>query len=245
MKKILLLLMVLFMPTLAHAAPKKVLFISTSHAELRGTGEKTGLWLEELTTPYYILKDAGYDITIASIRGGKPPIDPKSDDASVASNARFKADEAAIKKLANTTPIRAVKPEAFDAVFLPGGHGTVWDFAGNTPLNELLQHFVVNDKPIAAVCHGPVALLELMAKDSKTAFLKGRKATGFTKAEEVAIKLENVVPFYLDVSMKEKGAEVITKPNFQANTVVDGLLITGQNPASSEGVAKALVKLLK
>jgi putative intracellular protease/amidase len=244
MKNFLLLLCAILLPTMAQAAPKKVLIVLTSHSELMGSGKKTGFWFEEMSTPYYVLEDAGIEVTLASVRGGMPPADPRSDDESIASVKRFKADAAAMKKLTRTIHIVKVKPEEYDAVFLAGGHGTMWDFTNNTRLDEILQHFVDADKPIAAVCHGPAALLALRIASGEP-FVKGRKVTAFTKSEEIALKLENFVPSYLDIALKTKGVEFIAKPNFQPNVVQDKNLITGQNPASSEGVAEKLKALLK
>lgn len=223
----------------------KVLFVLTSHSELGNTGEKTGFWIEEFATPYYFLTDKGIDVIIASPKGGAPPVDPKSNlpEYSTAATKRFYADAAAQKKLSNTLTLDDVNQKDYDAVFYPGGHGPMWDLSENKQSGRLIESFYNNNKPIAFVCHGPAALKNIKTNNGE-ALIKGKKVTGFTNTEEAAVQLTTVVPFSLEDMLKSKGGTYVKAEDWQAFAVTDGLLITGQNPASSELVAEKLLGLL-
>lgn len=228
----------------AQAAPKRVLIVLTSHSELFGTGRKTGFWFEEMATPYYAFKQAGAEVTLTSLRGGHPPVDPKSDDDAIPSVKRFKQDAAAMEQLRHTQPLARLKTELFDAVFLAGGHGALWDFADNGTLNALLQGMLEAKKPVAAVCHAPQALLALKNAQGLP-LMQGRRVTAFTRAEEKAAGLDQAVPRYLDAEFKEQKATFSAAAPFQPHVVQDGLVITGQNPASSAAAAAALLKAMR
>lgn len=220
--------------------------ILTSHDRLGDTGEKTGFWLEELAAPYYAFKDAGAGIVLASPAGGQPPLDPKSSapDSQTDATRRFLADEAATRQLASTRKLSELRAEEFDALFVPGGHGPMWDLAGDAASIALIEAFVAAGKPVAAVCHGPAAITDV--RDPQGAWLvKGRKVTGFTNGEEEAVGLKDVVPFLLEDRLKERGGIYSKKDDFEPHVLVDGLLVTGQNPASSEPAAKALLNLVQ
>lgn len=222
----------------------KILIVLTSHDQLGATGEKTGFWLEEFAAPYYILKDAGASLTLASPKGGQPPLDPKSDlpENQTESTRRFLADTSAQLELANTTNLADVSANDFDALFFPGGHGPMWDLPDNPASIALIEEFVKADKPVAAVCHAPVALINV--RDSNGEFLvKGKNVTGFSNDEEKAVGLIDVVPFLLEDVLKVRGGLFSKGVDWKPYIQVDGKLITGQNPASSEAVAKALLKL--
>lgn len=224
----------------------KLLMVLTSHDRLGDTGKKTGFWLEEFAAPYYALKDAGAEITLASPRGGQPPLDPKSDepDAQTDATGRFKSDEAAQEALASTHRLSDVRADDFDAVFFPGGHGPMWDLAEDRASIGLIEAFAQADKPIGAVCHAPAVFRHVKGVDG--AFLiKGRKVTGFTNTEEEGVGLTEVVPFLLEDMLKANGGDYSRGADWQPYIVTDGKLVTGQNPASSEGAAEALLKLLK
>ncbi len=223
----------------------KILMVLTSHSELGNTGKKTGFWVEEFAAPYYTLKDAGASITVASPRGGQPPIDPSSMEPLNQTEAthRFEKDEVLKKLLAHSEKLTEVLADDFDAVFYPGGHGPLWDLTDDKNSIALIENFWINKKPIAAVCHAPSVLLNV--KDKKNIpFLKGKKVTGFTNSEEEAAGLIKVVPFLLEDELKSKGGIYSKKENWASYTVSDGLLITGQNPASSNAVAEKLLTLL-
>jgi putative intracellular protease/amidase len=224
----------------------KILIVLTSHDQLGGTGKKTGFWLEELAAPYYVLKDAGATITLASPKGGQPPLDPKSDlpENQTDATKRFRADSAAQGELANTRKLADMSAADFDAVFYPGGHGPMWDMPDNTASIALIEGFVKADKPVAAVCHAPVALVRVRGKDGEY-LVKGKHVTGFTNAEEEAVGLSTVVPFLLEDRLKERGAIYGKSENWAPHVEIDGKLVTGQNPASSAPVAEQLVKLLR
>jgi putative intracellular protease/amidase len=224
----------------------KILIVLTSHDQLGGTGKKTGFWLEELAAPYYVLKDAGATITLASPKGGQPPLDPKSDlpENQTDATKRFRADSAAQGELANTRKLADMSAADFDAVFYPGGHGPMWDMPDNTASIALIEGFVKADKPVAAVCHAPVALVSVRGKDGEY-LVKGKHVTGFTNAEEEAVGLSTVVPFLLEDRLKERGAIYGKSENWAPHVEIDGKLVTGQNPASSAPVAEQLVKLLR
>lgn len=223
----------------------KVLFVLTSHDELGNTGEKTGFWVEEFATPYYALADKGVEITIASPKGGQPPIDPKSElaDFSTPSTARFDEDKALQDKLSKTVKLEDIKQEDYDAVFYPGGHGPLWDLSEDKSSIALIEAFYNNDKPVALVCHAPAALKNV--KDTNgDPLVKGKKVTGFTNSEEAAVELTDVVPFLVEDMLKENGGTYEKGEDWNAFAVNDGLLITGQNPQSSELVAEKLLEQL-
>lgn len=224
----------------------KILIVLTSHSALGNTGNKTGFWIEEFAAPYYILEAAGADITIASPLGGQPPIDPKSDEAATQTPAtiRFKSDAVLQQLLANTQKLTDIVADDFDAVFYPGGHGPLWDLTNDIDSIALIEEFWDSKKPIAAVCHAPAVLLN--AKDENGNYLiKGKRVTGFTNSEEEAVKLTDVVPFLLEDELIKKGGLYSKKEDWASYSVTDGLLITGQNPGSSEAVAESLLKLLQ
>ena len=224
---------------------KNVLFVLTSHADLGNTGEKTGFWIEEFAAPYYLLKDKGIHITLASPKGGQPPIDPKSDapDAQTPASIRYKADAETQKIMANTTKLSEVNQKDFDAVFYPGGHGPLWDLAEDKDSIALIEDFYKNEKTVAAVCHAPAIFKHTKNADGSP-LVKGKKVTGFTNTEEDAVQLTDVVPFLVEDMLKENGGIYSKKGDWEAYAVEDGLLITGQNPASSEVVAEHLLKRL-
>lgn len=223
-----------------------ILMVLTSHDQLGDTGKKTGFWLEEFAAPYYVLKDAGAGITLASPKGGQPPLDPKSDEADAQTEAttRFKADDAAQAELAGTHRLADVKAEDFDAVFYPGGHGPLWDLAEDAGSIGLIEAFARADKPVATVCHAPGVLRHVKGPDGEY-LVKGRKVAGFTNTEEDAVGLTDVVPFLVEDMLKANGGLYEKGADFAPFVLTDGKLITGQNPASSEGAAQALLGLLK
>ena len=223
----------------------KVLFVLTSHDALGDTGEKTGFWLEEFAAPYYYLKDAGVEITIASPAGGQPPLDPKSDvpDAQTEATRRFKTDKDAQQALANTARLNQMNVADFDALFYPGGHGPLWDLRYNATSISLIEDFVRARKPVAAVCHAPAVLLDAKGEDGGP-LVSGRDVTGFSNSEEAGVNLTDVVPYLLEDALKQRGGHYQKARDWEPLAVVDGLLITGQNPASSERVAEELLKLL-
>lgn len=224
----------------------KILIVLTSHSALGDTGNKTGFWIEEFAAPYYTLEAAGADITIASPLGGQPPIDPKSDEAGTQTPAtiRFKSDVVLQELLANTQKLTDISADDFDAVFYPGGHGPLWDLTNDIDSITLIEAFWDSKKPIATVCHAPAVLLN--AKDENGDFLiKGKQVTGFTNSEEEAVQLTDVVPFLLEDELIKKGGLYSKKEDWASYSVTDGLLITGQNPASSEAVAESLLHLLQ
>ena len=222
-----------------------ILIVLTSHDKLGNTQEKTGFWLEEFASPYYTLLDAGANITIASPKGGKPPLDPKSDaaDFQTESTKRFKADEKANEVLANTLKLSSVKESDFDAVMYPGGHGPLWDLTTDTDSIALIEAFVKADKPVASVCHAPSVLLNVKLSNGEY-LVKGKKVTAFSNTEEEAVQLTDVVPFLLEDALQSKGAIYSKVDDWHSYAITDGKLITGQNPGSSQAVAKELLKLL-
>ncbi|GAA4129563.1 type 1 glutamine amidotransferase domain-containing protein [Flavobacterium chungbukense] len=223
---------------------KKVLFVVTSNDKLGNTGEKTGFWSEELAAPYYELLDQGVEITIASPLGGQPPIDPKSADPASATEdtKRFDADKVLQEKLKNTLKLSTVDQKDYDAVFYPGGHGPLWDLVEDRSSIALIESFYTHNKPVAFVCHAPAVLKNV--KVNGQYLVKGKKITGFTNDEEEAVGLTKVVPFLLEDSLASNGGIFSKGPNWQPYAVEDGLLITGQNPASSKLVAGKLLKKL-
>jgi Putative intracellular protease/amidase len=220
----------------------KVLIVLTSHGELGNTGEKTGFWIEEFASPYYVLADAGAELTLASPKGGQPPVDPKSESADAQSSytKRFYGDYDLIDKVAHTFKLSEVNEADYDAVFYPGGHGPLWDLATDAASIALIENFYKNNKPVAFVCHAPAALLKVKAPDGEP-LVKGKEVTGFSDTEEDAVKLSKVVPFLLEDELKKLGALYSKGDNWSSYVKADGLLITGQNPASSEAVAKLLL----
>ena len=224
----------------------KILFVLTSHSQLGQTNQKTGFWIEEFATPYYLLADAGAEITIASPIGGQPPVDPKSEDkdAQTPSTLRFYKDIDVINKVAYSLKLSTIDAKEYDAVFYPGGHGPLWDLANDKTSIKLIEDFYNTQKPIAFVCHAPAALVHVKAENGQP-LVKGKKVTGFSDTEEEAVGLTKVVPFLLEQELKKLGAHYSKGANWTTFTQQDGLLITGQNPGSSEEVAQLLLKMLK
>ncbi len=224
----------------------KVLFVLTSHSELGNTGKKTGFWVEEFAAPYYVMVDEGVDVTIASPKGGQPPIDPKSEapEAQTDATKRYYADEPLKKKVAHTGVLADVKADDFDAIFYPGGHGPMWDLYSDENSIALIQDFWAAGKPVAAVCHAPSALLNVKDKNGDP-LVKGKKVTGFTNSEEEGVKLTDVVPYLLEDELQAKGGHYSKGADWGSYVVKDGMLITGQNPASSEEAAKEMLAVLK
>jgi len=224
----------------------KILMVLTSHSKLGSTDKKTGFWVEEFATPYYLLKDAGAKITISSPKGGQPPIDPLSTELANQTDAthRFDKDVSLKELLANTVKLSEVSADDFDGVFYPGGHGPLWDLTNDKDSINLIEKMWSDKKPIAAVCHAPSVLLNVM-DDENQPFLKGKKVTGFTNTEEEAVGLTNIVPFLLEDELTSKGGIYSRKEDWASYAVADGLLITGQNPASSKAAAEKLLQLLK
>jgi putative intracellular protease/amidase len=224
----------------------KILMVLTSHSELGNTGEKTGFWVEEFAAPYYVLADAKAEITIASPKGGQPPVDPKSElaDAQTPSTERFYKDYVVIDKVAHSLKLSGIKESDYDAVFYPGGHGPLWDLATDKDSIELIETFYNNKKPISFVCHAPAALINVRAENGEP-LVKGKELTGFSNTEEEAVQLTNVVPFLLEDELTKKGAHYSKGADWTSYVKQDGLLITGQNPGSSEAVAELLLKTLK
>lgn len=223
----------------------KILMILTSHDQLGDTGNKTGFWLEEFAAPYYVFKDAGAEITLASPQGGHPPLDPKSDapDAQTEATDRFRQDPAAQKALANTAVLSTLSATDYDAVFYPGGHGPLWDLAEDPHSIALIEAFYGANKPVAAVCHAPGVLRHAKAPDGAP-LVQNKGVTGFTNSEEAAVGLTDVVPFLVEDMLKQNGGNYSKAEDWQGYVVHDGLLITGQNPASSEAAAQALLQAL-
>ena len=224
----------------------KILFVLTSHDQLGNTGEKTGFWIEEFASPYYYLVDKGVDVTLASPKGGQPPIDPTSDkpENQTESTIRFKADKELQEKLSKTHKLSEVSSDDYDAVFYPGGHGPLWDLAESETSAKLIESFYNSDKPVSFVCHAPAALKHVKNTDGEP-LVKGKKVTGFTNTEEELVKLTDVVPFLVEDMLKENGGIYSKKGDFEEYAIEDGLLITGQNPASSEKVAEMLFAKLQ
>lgn len=218
--------------------------VLTSHDQLGNTGRKTGFWLEEFAAPYFVFKDAGVTLTLASPKGGQPPIDPKSDlpENQTPATTRFKNDEAAKKELSETVKLADMKSEDFDSIFYVGGHGPLWDLAESPVSIALIESFYNSGKPVALVCHSPGVLHRVTYKGAP--IVKGKRVTGFTNSEEEAVHLTDVVPFLVEDELKRLGGKYEKAPNWQNFVIVDGLLITGQNPASSISAAQELLKLL-
>lgn len=223
-----------------------VLIVLTSHSDLGNTGEKTGFWVEEFAAPYYVLADAGAKLTVASPKGGQPPVDPKSEapEAQTAATKRFYRDFDLIDKVAHTVKLSEVNEADYDAVFYPGGHGPLWDLATDAQSVALIETFVKHNKPVVFVCHAPAALVKVKAPNGEP-LVKGKEVTGFSNSEEEAVQLSEIVPFLLEDEMKKLGGHYSSGPDWGVYVKKDGLLITGQNPASSEAAAKALLEELK
>lgn len=224
----------------------KILIVLTSHDTLGNTGRKTGFWLEEFAAPYYAFLDAGATVTLASPKGGQPPLDPKSDDPDAQTDAtrRFRQDTEAQRVLASTRRLADVQAADYDAVFYPGGHGPLWDLAEDTKSVGLIETMLAAGKPVSAVCHAPGVLRHAKTADGKP-LVQGRQVTGFSNAEEAAVQLTDVVPFLVEDELTRLGGLYSSGPDWQPHVVSDGLLVTGQNPASSVGVAQALLERLK
>lgn len=222
----------------------KILIVLTSHDQLGETGKKTGFWLEEFAAPYYVLKDAGAVITLASPKGGQPPLDPKSDlpENLTELTKRFRTDNVARAELANTKKLSDMSADDFDAVFYPGGHGPMWDMPNNVASIALIEAFLNADKPVGAMCHAPAALVNVRGKDGEY-LVKNKRVTGFSNEEEDVVGLTAVVPFLLEDRLKERGGLYSKGDNWAPYVQVDGKLVTGQNPASSGAVAEELLKL--
>ncbi|MGY3176238.1 putative intracellular protease/amidase [Pseudomonas sp. TE12234] len=224
----------------------KILMVLTSHDQLGNTGKKTGFWLEEFAAPYFAFKDAGAQLTLASPKGGQPPLDPKSDepDAQTEATERFRKDAAAQSALASTVVLSSVKADDYDAIFYPGGHGPLWDLAEDKHSIALIEAFYKAGKPVAAVCHAPGVLRHAKGADGQP-LVKGKKVTGFTNSEEEAVQLTHVVPFLVEDELKAKGGIYSKGPDWASYVLTDGLLLTGQNPTSSQAAAEALLAKLK
>lgn len=224
---------------------KKILMVLTSHADLGNTGEKTGFWIEEFAAPYYTFKDAGIEVTLASPLGGQPPIDPKSelDDFQTPATVKYYADSETQNLVANTRVLAELNADDFDAVFYPGGHGPLWDLTENTHSIQLIENFLAANKPVAAVCHATAAFLNVKNSTGEYA-IKGKAISGFTNTEEAAVELTDIVPFLLEDELINRGGDYQKVEDWNAFAVQDGLIISGQNPASSTLVAKKLLSQL-
>jgi putative intracellular protease/amidase len=222
----------------------KILMVLTSHDVLGNTGRKTGFWLEEFAAPYFVFRDAGVELTLASPKGGQPPIDPKSDlpENQTAAMDRFKKDKRAQQELANTKKLVYMEAQDFDTIFYVGGHGPMWDLADNRDSIALIESFYNSGKPVAAVCHSPAVLHRVTYKGAP--IVKGKRVTGFANSEEEAVGLTQVVPFLVEDELKRLGGLYEQAPSWEPLAIVDGRLVTGQNPASSTAAAKSLMKLL-
>ena len=223
----------------------KILMVLTSHDKLGDTGNKTGFWLEEFAAPYYVFKDAGAQVTLASPKGGQPPLDPSSDtdDAQTEATKRFKGDKAAQSELANTVVLSTVSADGFDAIFYPGGHGPLWDLAEDADSTKLVETFAASDRSIGAVCHAPAVFKHPKGADGKP-LVSGKTVTGFTNTEEESAGLTKVVPFLVEDMLKANGGNYEKGGDWESFVVIDGKLVTGQNPASSEEAARKLLHLL-
>ncbi|MCW8109686.1 type 1 glutamine amidotransferase domain-containing protein [Alteromonas ponticola] len=224
---------------------KQILMVMTSHDMLGDTGNKTGLWLEEFASPYYAFIDKGYSITLASPNGGEVPVDPTSleEDALTEATKRFSEDEKARSALASTIALKDVRAEEFDAVFYPGGHGPLYDLADNRDSITLIENMLKADKPVAAVCHAPIVLKDVMGQEGK-AYINGKEVTGFSNAEEKAMELDSVVPYLVEDELRSRGGSFSSAGQFEPHVCESDLLITGQNPASSKPAAEALISRL-
>lgn len=223
----------------------KILMVLTSHDKLGDSGKKTGFWLEEFAAPYYVFKDAGVEITLASPQGGQPPLDPKSDepDAQTEATNRFRQDQVAQTALANTVKLSSISAQLYDAVFYPGGHGPLWDLSEDSDSIALIEALYASGKPVAAVCHAPGIFRHTKAPDGSP-LVQNKSVTGFANTEEEAVGLTNVVPFLVEDELKKNGGKYSKAEDWQPYVVIDSNLITGQNPASSEAGAKAVLQQL-
>ncbi len=228
------------------ASDMKILMVLTSHDQLGNTGRKTGFWLEELAAPYFVFRDAGVDITLASPKGGQPPLDPKSNepDFQTDDTRRFEQDPAAKQALANTVKLSEIEQADYDSVFFPGGHGPLWDLTNDRNALSLIEDTLATEKPVALVCHAPGILTNVKAPNGNP-IAKGRKVTGFTNSEESAVHLVDVVPYLLEDVLKEQGANFSSTADWGVHVIQDGLLITGQNPSSSKQTARTLLDALR
>jgi putative intracellular protease/amidase len=224
----------------------KILIVLTSHDKLGNTEQKTGFWLEEFAAPYYVFKDAGADVTLASPKGGQPPLDPKSDEPDFQTQAteRFKQDDSAQSALINTVRLSEISPSEYDAVFYPGGHGPLWDLAEDPDSIALIETMFNSGKPVAAVCHAPGVLRHAKASNDSS-LVDGKSVTGFSNSEEDAVQLTEIVPFLVEDELKSKGGVYSSADDWHPYVITDGNLITGQNPASSELAANAVLDLIK
>ncbi len=224
----------------------KILMVLTSHDQMGDTGKKTGFWLDEFAAPYYVFKDAGADITLASPKGGQPPLDPSSDadEAQTDDTRRFKDDEAAQEHLASTRTLSGMTAEGFDAIFYPGGHGPLWDLSEDADSKRLIEAFAAAKLPVGAVCHAPAVFRHTLGTDGKP-LVSGRRVTGFTNTEEEAVGLTKIVPFLVEDMLKANGGSYEKGPDWSSFVLCDGKLVTGQNPASSAEAAKQILALLK
>lgn len=223
----------------------KILMVLTSHDKLGDTAEKTGFWLEEFAAPYYAFIDAGADVTLASPKGGQPPLDPTSnqEENHTASTRRLQDDEVAQRELASTRALSEVDPDDFDAVFYPGGHGPLWDLSRDPDSSDLIRTMLESGKPVGAVCHAPAALTEVKGSDGGY-IVSGKRVTGFTNSEEQAVGLTDVVPFLVESRLTQRGGLFRRGEDWASHVEVDGLLVTGQNPASSAPAADAMIELV-
>ena len=224
----------------------KILIVVTSHDRLDGTDVPTGYWDEELAGPYYVFTDNGHDVTLASPKGGKPPVDPKSAKPpfDTESSRRFASDEHAQQVLANTSRLDEISPDDFEAVFYPGGHGPLYDLAEDAHSRALIENYSAAGKIVAAVCHAPAVFINVKAPDGQP-FVEGRRVSGFTNGEEAAMGLTDVVPFLVEDELIRLGAKYEKVADFEPFVITDGLLVTGQNPASAQGVAEAMLQLAR
>lgn len=222
----------------------KILMVLTSHDKLGNTGRKTGFWLEEFAAPYFVFRDAGVQLTLASPKGGQPPIDPKSDlpENQTPAMTRFKQDESAQKALAQTARLSDMKSEDFDSIFYVGGHGPMWDLVDNPASISLIESFYNAGKPVAAVCHSPAVFHRVMYQGRP--LVEGKRVTGFTNGEEAAVQLTKVVPFLVEDELKRIGGLYEKAADWESFAIVDGAIVTGQNPASSTAAARELLKVL-
>lgn len=223
----------------------KILMVLTSHERLGETGRKTGFWLEEFAAPYYVFLDAGAQVTLASPKGGQPPLDPASDvpDAQTPATERFKDDAQAQQALASTVPLADVSADGFDAIFYPGGHGPLWDLAEDADSRRLIEAFAASNRPVGAVCHAPAVFRHTTGPDGKP-LVAGRHVTGFSNTEEQAVGLTDIVPFLVQDMLTEQGGSYARGDDWASFVQRDGLLVTGQNPASSQAAAQAVLDLL-
>lgn len=224
-------------------AEGKVLMVLTSHAEMGDSGKRTGFWLAELTHPYYVLKDKGFEVDIASIKGGPAPIDPRSIEEDDAQNQRFLNDAFAMRQVLTTPALSAMNADAYDAIVFSGGHGTMWDFPANPVVNSVTAKIYQQGGVVAAVCHGPAALVDVKLDDGRY-LVEGKRVAAFTNEEEMLAELDTVVPFLLESKVKEIGAEHVYAEAWTKNVVVDGRLVTGQNPQSASLLGEKVAELL-